>query len=219
MAITGNNEELYKANLSMDSNSYSNVVQGVQGKTVHGDWDYYNRGYGGGSPFKPETSYEKGTVAGKYVLKGRAGITPQFYKAFSDAFDEYKTIIENDLKDLETNPNIHQAFSGTEIESAVKRLIEAVDAEARDYLFKLEQAEKTVINSVKAAFEKQQANVGSSMNKDTSILEGGNTTDDAKTAFAKQDIDWGGTPDGNSGSVPRPVNNVAVSTVNRNLTY
>ena len=64
---------------------------------------------------------------------------------FSTAFDSYKSTIVGDLKKLQTNPTIGQAFKGTEIEKAIKNLILAVESEANDYLFKLEQREKTVI--------------------------------------------------------------------------
>lgn len=196
MAITGNSDNIYEANLNMNATGYSHAVGGAQGNIVHGDWEYYNK-YAKGSPKTGYTTdYNEGTVAGKYVLKGKAGITPQFYRAFSDAFDDYKTVIENDLSELQTNPNIHQAFSGTEIEKAVKDLIIAVEQEAHDYLFKLEQAEKTVINSVEKAFKKQQENMGSSMGNDTKILSNGNSTADEISAFRKQDVEWGGTPDG-----------------------
>lgn len=229
MAITGNSDELYKANLSMNASSYNTAVGGLQGEVVKdqnawatGDdttsgwwlWKETNEGN------RTASNYNDSTVqgsSGAYVLKGRAGVTPQFYTAFSDAFDEYKGVIKTHLKDLETNPDIHQAFSGTEIEGAVKRLIEAVETEAYDYLFKLEQAEKTVINSVQAAFKKQQEKMAGSMNTDTKKLSEGNTKKSDMDAFAKKDVSWGGTPDSNSGKNYQPINNVPAG--NRNLTY
>lgn len=219
MAITGNNDDLYKASLNMNASSYNNKVGDVQGAVVQNS-DHYNLNHNDVYYFnskKREEAYEAGTVAGKYVLKGKAGVTPQFYTAFSNAFDEYKAVIKGHLKDLETNPDIHQAFSGTEIEGAVKKLIEAVETEAYDYLFKLERAEKTVINSVQKAFQKQQANMGSSMNSDTELLKQGNSSRQEQSNFAKMDNTWSG--DGGKVSSGASSGGSGGPSVVRNLTY
>jgi len=128
----------------------------------------------------------------RYVLTGKAGITANFYNAFSASFDTYKGVINKDLNLLETDPNIRQAFSGTEIEAAVKKLILAVKAESEDYLFKLEKAEKTVIHQVEQAFQKQQAKMGSSMEADTSKLAEGNSSRDERVRFGVADDQWSG---------------------------
>lgn len=188
MAISGDSGYLNTPGMNLNVDQYSRAVGDVQGKTVENKSEYGNLdGLGGEYRSK---DYESGTVAGSYVLKGKAGITADFYQKFSDAFDQYKKAITDDLAKLKTNPNIKQAFKGTEIEKAISNLIYAVEDEANDYLFKLERREKTVIESVKQAFQRQQNRMGSSMQSDTSKLRKGNATTGEIGSFDKESDAW-----------------------------
>ena len=188
MAITGDSGQLTTPGLNLNVNDYNSAVGKVQGTTVSSKGEYGSLdGWGGEYRNK---DYDAGTINGTYVLKGKAGITPDFYQKFSDAFDTYKNTITKDLNALETNPTIGQAFKGTEIEKSIKNLIIAVKQEANDYLFKLEQREKTVIESVKRAFERQQSQMGSSMQADTNKLKNGNSTTADINAFNNKADGW-----------------------------
>lgn len=194
MAITGNSEQIGVTNVgqTINANDFVNSVGNLQGSTI--DKDAYNKMRNmeakmGGTNLP---SFNDATVKGNnvnYLLKGKAGITANFYSAFSGAFDSYKGVIKRHLDGLETNPNIKQAFTGTDLEAAVKKLILAVQQEANDYLFKLEQAEKNVIFQVQQAFQKQQSKMSTSMNSDTSNLSKGNSSAEQIDKFAKMDAD------------------------------
>ena len=191
MAISGDHGVLSTPSLNLNVDDYSKAVGELQGEHYKDAKEYGSSDGWGGD--RLQDNFDKDTVAGAsgaYVLKGKAGITPDFYQRFSNAFDAYEATIVNDLKKLETNPTIGQAFRGTEIEKSIKNLIVAVEAEARDYLFKLKQREKTVIESVKRAFDRQHSKMGSSMQSDTEKLKQGNSSTAAIDAFNEKAGGW-----------------------------
>lgn len=201
MAISGDKTSISNKDLKIGVATYNKQVGDYQGEVVNdkNSWassdDKMKKNWLGkekvsDAGYRNTSNYNSDTVMGKYVLKGKAGITANFYRAFSDAFDYYKNIIKKDLAELETNPNIKQAFSGTDIETAVKNLLLAVEREANDYLFKLEQDEKTVIHGVEEAFRKQQSNMGSSMESDTAKLSTSNSTSQQINNFSRTSSGW-----------------------------
>lgn len=201
MAITGGSTRVHSTSLSAfdGANTYNTAVGELQGEKISKEdhqevldsykdrsllyWEQQNL-----------AEYKNSSVeaydGGAYSLKGKAGIKPNFYRAFSDAFDNYKGVIVKDLKKIQTNPNITQAFKGTQIEKAIKNLIIAVEAEANDYLFSLERKEKTVIEHVRQAFERQQSSMGHSMQSDTNKLTKDNSTASGRQGFIDNSREW-----------------------------
>ena len=174
----------------MEASSYIKAVGDYDGVRVNDRWDYANKvGIRTKEPIM-QNMYEEGTVNGKFVLSGKAGITPNFYQAFSDSFEQYKQVIKQDLDEMNTNPNIKRAFRGEELETAVNNLLKAVAQEAEDYLLKLEMREKDVINQVKEAFRKQQQSVSSDMNEDTKKIVDGDTLEGERKKFDSQAQSW-----------------------------
>ncbi len=113
------------------------------------------------------------SVFGIDILTGTAGIKPGFTSKLNEAVENYIKSINDELDKLETNPNIAQAFKGEGVDSSVKRLITAVKQEAKTYTEKLKQAEQRIIEQVEQLYKEQSQSVSSSMNSDTSTLEGG----------------------------------------------
>ena len=187
MAITGTQSGVNAPSLNLNVGDYATAVGELQGNYVTKN-EYISDTMNRSSTMSGDTV--QAADGGAYKLKGKAGIAPTFYKDFSDAFDSYKKVIVADLKKLETNPNITQAFKGYDIEKSIKNLIIAVEEEAKDYLFKLEQREKTVIQSVESAFSRQQQAMGMSMKKDTMRLKDGNSSQADINKFNTQAKGW-----------------------------
>ena len=201
MAITGGSTKVHSTSLSAfdGAKTYDAAVGNLQGERVSkNDYEkYFDVHYYSGDLNERKAAvqeYKNSMVdsydGGAYALKGKAGIKPNFYRLFSDAFDNYKGVIVKDLKKLQTNPNITQAFKGTQIEKAIQNLILAVEAEANDYLFSLERKEKTVIEHVRQAFERQQSSMGQSMQSDTNKLTKDNSTATGRQGFIDNANKW-----------------------------
>ncbi len=99
-----------------------------------------------------------------------AGIKPGFKEKLTEAIDNYIASINKKIDELETNPNIAQAFKGDGIESAIKRLISAVKEEAHAYTNELKKAEQSIIVQVEQMYSAQANTVSENMNADTSKL-------------------------------------------------
>ena len=102
-----------------------------------------------------------------------AGIKPGFLTNLNTALDEYIKALDDKLNELETSPNIKQAFRGYSTETAVKNLIIAVKKEAQRYTSNLKEAEKAIVRQVNSLYASQSISVGQSMGADTSKLGGG----------------------------------------------
>lgn len=146
------NEELRSQfGTSMSASDYAQAVgTTTAGYTYFGD---------------PNTAASHDHLAG-----GLAGIKSGFLTNLNNTLADYEEGLNSTLSQLETNPNIAQAFKGGEIESAIKNLILAVKAEAYRYVQAMKEAEKQIIESVVAAYQNQDSTVSSSMNSDTSNL-------------------------------------------------
>ena len=101
-----------------------------------------------------------------------AGIKPGFLTNLNTALDNYIKALDDKLNELETSPNIKQAFRGYSTEAAVKKLITAVKEEAQRYTANLKKAEKAIVSQVNSLYASQSISVGQSMNTDTSKLGG-----------------------------------------------
>lgn len=106
----------------------------------------------------------------------KAGIKVGFFTALDEALTAYETELVSIINELETNPNIAQAFKGEGIVTAVKNLIVAVKDEANRYISAMKAAEKQIIESVVEAYKAQDAKLGETMNADTSNLSSGSDT-------------------------------------------
>lgn len=110
------------------------------------------------------------------AASGQAGIVDQFkeelHKAISDTYiAQIKTYIDQ----VGTNCEglIHPAFSGTEIEKSVAKLIEALKNEVNAYAVALETAEKEIVTAVETAYVTHDTAVATEMDADTAKLDAG----------------------------------------------
>ncbi len=99
-----------------------------------------------------------------------AGIKPGFREKLEQAIDAYLGSVNMKLNELETNPNIAQAFKGEGVDAAIRNLITAVKQEAKAYTDQLRSVEQSIIQQVDLLYSDQANSVSDSMRVDTSRL-------------------------------------------------
>ena len=135
--------------------------------------DEYNSAVGA------QASHTEGGWFGSTVTdtaSGQAGIVDQFKEELHKAIsDTYISQIKNYIDQVGTNCEglIHPAFSGTEIEKSVTKLIEALKNEVNAYAVALETAEKEIVTAVETAYVTHDAAVATEMDADTAKLDAG----------------------------------------------
>lgn len=97
------------------------------------------------------------------------GITTEFASLSSKAIDTYCENIEQILAKLDS-ANSTGAFKGSAIGSALANFIEGVKSSALNYLNKLKEAEKQIVESVAQAYNTQDTDISSNLASDTSKL-------------------------------------------------
>jgi uncharacterized protein YoxC len=98
-----------------------------------------------------------------------AGITSEFAKNVTNKIEEYKTNVNDKLAKLQgVESNV--AFQGTAVQEALTNFVNSVRRVAVNYLSRLEAAEKEIINSVDAAYSKQDTELSSNMKSDAGTL-------------------------------------------------
>jgi hypothetical protein len=150
---TANEDLRSQFGTSMSASDYSSAVG-----TSFGGVQYH------GNP------YASGTHSWDPLAGQVAGIKSGFFTALDTELTNYEEALNSKINQLETNPNITQAFKGEKIQQAVSNLILAVKAEAMRYVGAMKAAEKQIIESVVAAYQSQDDTVSTSMNSDTSSL-------------------------------------------------
>lgn len=156
MAIGDNGQTLTNSDLSsMDASDFSSAV-----------------GAANDGAFSNTSSYLGGLVTFTNDVSGAsfAGIKEGFLTALDDAIDSYIEAIDNKLSQLNTNPNIKQAFMGENVENALQTLINNVDAEAKSYSKVLKEAEQAIVKAVSEAYTTYDTNVSSDIKSDASKL-------------------------------------------------
>ena len=98
-----------------------------------------------------------------------AGVTPEFATAVSDAIDKYCEEVENTLNKLQT-VETSNAFKGSQVGGAITNFVEGVKSSAFDYLNKLREAEKQIVESVQKVYATQDTDISGNLNSDTSKL-------------------------------------------------
>ena len=119
--------------------------------------------------FISAVGYHSSSEIGMYG-KHLAGIKPGFKEKLIEAIDIYISSINEKIDELETNPNIAQAFRGEGLEGAIKRLISAVKEEAHAYTNELKKAEQSIITQVEEMYSAEANAVSENMDADTSKL-------------------------------------------------
>lgn len=99
-----------------------------------------------------------------------AGIKEGFLTALDEAIDGYIEAIDTKLSQLNTSPNIRQAFRGESVEAALQNLISGVDAEAKSYSKALKEAEQAIVKAVSEAYATHDTGVSGDINSDASTL-------------------------------------------------
>ncbi len=169
MAVTGTDQKVEgqlrsEFDTSMNSSNYASSVGGAQQTTVEHGTALFDGHWGSWS--ENVDSQMAGTAR---------GIKDSFKTKMDTAIETYTgtdTGIKSFINQLETDTTtiIAGGFKGTNVESAVKRLIQSLKAEADAYTVALLNAEQQIVQQVADAYAKQDEAIASSMNTDTNQM-------------------------------------------------
>ena len=99
----------------------------------------------------------------------RAGITADMVSKIKNAFETYIADINQAIDKIE-NPEVNQAFKGSAMEGAFKRLVNGVKITAQNFTNKLQESEMEIIKSVEQAYITQDSTMAQNINNDTGSL-------------------------------------------------
>jgi hypothetical protein len=169
MAVTGTDQKVdgqlrSEFDTSMNSSDYATAVGGAQQTTVH-----HGTALGDGHIGSWDENVDS-------EMQGPArGIKEEFKTQMDAAIEKYTGTtegIQQRINQLETETTtiIAGGFKGTNVESAVARLIRSLKAEADAFTAALKAAEEQIIDQVAAAYAKQDEALANTMNADTSNM-------------------------------------------------
>lgn len=101
-----------------------------------------------------------------------AGITANFLSDFTSSVDGYASDVRKSIDKLSSvqEDYMNNAFKGSEVGKAITKFIESVKQVANNYLNTLQEAENQIAKSVQAAYQQQDTDVSSDLNRDSSTL-------------------------------------------------
>lgn len=98
-----------------------------------------------------------------------AGITQDFAQSVCAAIDSYISDINQTLNQL-NSLDATAAFRGRFVAGAIETFIDNVKAVSLDYTTALQNAETQIVNSVKSAFQTQDADLSANLGTDSSTI-------------------------------------------------
>ena len=167
MAITGSEATINTA--TADSLRGSTINSSIVGNPVNGTASYF-----GSSAANGDTQMA-GTLAVEDVGSQLAGVTPDMAKNIASGIESYRTRIDAVLNKL-NNVDPSTAFKGSAITSSLTNFVDGVKTVANNYLTRLSDAEREIVESVAAAYESQDEQLSGQMNADTKNVVGSSST-------------------------------------------
>lgn len=117
-------------------------------------------------------SVSESVIQGDYVdssLETAAGISSDFAESLSGAIDSYIADINQTLNKLDSL-DATIGFKGTAVAGAIETFIENVKAVSLNYTTALQNAEVQIVNSVKTAYQTQDADLSGNLSTDSSTI-------------------------------------------------
>lgn len=113
-----------------------------------------------------------GDIVGGSVFSTASGtgIAETFEKDMNTAINNYIKTINDDLENLETNPNVSKAFEGTKIEASVKTLITNLKNELQSYKTSMENAEQEIKEEIHLAYKNADEQIAADIDEDSKLI-------------------------------------------------